>query len=117
MNYDNLIKTLRDHTFDPEILQNSSGKPYMAMCVCNDDDTGHGDHQDCGDIQVENDNHILARIPLHFDDDLFLTSVNKAKWNIYTVSLQDLTLYSLSYLSVFLIIRKQIKQKKYMKTF
>ena len=38
---------------------------------------------------------------LHFDDDVFLTSVNKAKWNIYTVSLQDLTLYSLSYLSVF----------------
>ena len=25
---------------------------------------------------------------LHFDDDVFLTSVNKAKWNIYTVSLQ-----------------------------
>ena len=38
---------------------------------------------------------------LHFDDDVFLTSVNKAKWNIYTVSLQDLTLNSLSYLSVF----------------
>ena len=40
-NYDSLIKTLRNHTFDPEILQNSSGKPYMAMCVCNDDDTGY----------------------------------------------------------------------------
>ena len=31
---------------------------------------------------------------LHFDDDVFLTSVNKAKWNIYAVSLQDLTFYS-----------------------
>ena len=26
---------------------------------------------------------------LHFDDDKFLTSINKAKWNIYAISLQD----------------------------
>ena len=38
---------------------------------------------------------------LHFDDEIFLTSINKAKWNIYSVALQDLTFYSLSYLNVF----------------
>jgi hypothetical protein len=38
---------------------------------------------------------------LHFDDEIFLASINKAKWNIYSVSLQDLTFYSLSYLNVF----------------
>jgi hypothetical protein len=38
---------------------------------------------------------------LHFDDEKFLLSINKAKWNIYSVALQDLTFYSLSYLSVF----------------
>ena len=38
---------------------------------------------------------------LHFDDEKFLESINKAKWNIYSVSLQDLTFYSISYLSVF----------------
>ena len=38
---------------------------------------------------------------LHFDDEIFLASINKAKWNIYSIALQDLTFYSLSYLSVF----------------
>jgi hypothetical protein len=38
---------------------------------------------------------------LHFDDEKFLASINQAKWNIYSVALQDLTFYSLSYLSVF----------------
>ena len=38
---------------------------------------------------------------LHFDDEKFLASINKAKWNIYSVALQDLTFYSLSYLKVF----------------
>jgi len=38
---------------------------------------------------------------LHFDDEIFLASINKAKWNIYSVALQDLTFYSLSYLNVF----------------
>ena len=38
---------------------------------------------------------------LHFDDEKFLASINKAKWNIYSIALQDLTLYSLSYLNVF----------------
>ena len=38
---------------------------------------------------------------LHFDDEKFLASINKAKWNIYSIALQDLTFYSLSYLKVF----------------
>jgi hypothetical protein len=38
---------------------------------------------------------------LHFDDEVFLASINKAKWNIYSIALQDLIFYSLSYLSVF----------------
>ena len=38
---------------------------------------------------------------LHFDDEVFLASINKAKWNIYAISIQDLTFYSLSYLNVF----------------
>ena len=38
---------------------------------------------------------------LHFDDEIFLASINKAKWNIYSIALQDLTFYSLSYLSIF----------------
>tara|TARA_B100001741_G_C16469737_1_gene559383 strand:+ start:98 stop:724 length:627 start_codon:yes stop_codon:yes gene_type:complete len=38
---------------------------------------------------------------LHFDDDVFLSSINKAKWNIYSIALQDLTFYTLSYLKVF----------------
>ena len=38
---------------------------------------------------------------LHFDDEVFLASINKAKWNIYSIALQDLTFYSLSYLNAF----------------
>ena len=38
---------------------------------------------------------------LHFDDEIFLAWINKAKWNIYSIALQDLTFYSLSYLNVF----------------
>ena len=33
-----------------------------------------------------------------FEDETFLGSINKAKWNIYTVALQDLTFYTISYL-------------------
>ena len=35
---------------------------------------------------------------LMFEDEIFLSSINKAKWNIYAVSLQDLSFYSISYL-------------------
>ena len=38
---------------------------------------------------------------LHFDDEKFLKSINTAKWNIYAISLQDLSLYTISYLNVF----------------
>ena len=41
-----------------------------------------------------------TRYVLHFDNDEFMQSVNKAKWNIYAVSLQDLTCYAFSYLKV-----------------
>ncbi len=37
---------------------------------------------------------------LHFDDEKFLGSINTAKWNIYSVSLQDMTFYSISYLNL-----------------
>ena len=32
-----------------------------------------------------------TRYVLHFDNDEFMSSVNLAKWNIYSVALQDLT--------------------------
>ena len=39
-----------------------------------------------------------AKYVLMFEDEIFLGSINKAKWNIYVVALQDLTFYSISYL-------------------
>ena len=39
-----------------------------------------------------------AKYVLMFEDEIFLSSINKAKWNIYTVALQDLSFYSISYL-------------------
>ena len=39
-----------------------------------------------------------TRYVLHFDNEELLGSINKAKWNIYTVALQDLSFYSISYL-------------------
>ena len=39
-----------------------------------------------------------TRYVLHFENDEFMSSVNLAKWNIYSVALQDLTLYTFSYL-------------------
>ena len=39
-----------------------------------------------------------AKYILMFEDEIFLGSINKAKWNIYGVALQDLTFYCLSYL-------------------
>ena len=37
---------------------------------------------------------------LHFDNDIFMSSVNLAKWNIYSEALQDLTFFTFSYLKV-----------------
>ena len=41
-----------------------------------------------------------TRYVLHFDNDVFMLSLNIAKWNIYSVALQDLTLFTFSYLKV-----------------
>ena len=41
-----------------------------------------------------------TRYVLHFDNDVFMSSVNLAKWNIYSVALQDLTFFTFSYLRV-----------------
>ena len=39
-----------------------------------------------------------TRYVLHFENDEYLGSVNLAKWNIYSVALQDLTFFIFSYL-------------------
>jgi len=39
-----------------------------------------------------------AKYVLMFDDEVFLGSINKAKWNIYSVALQDLIFYTISLL-------------------
>ncbi len=41
-----------------------------------------------------------TRYVLHFENDKFMGSVNLAKWNIYSVALQDLSLFTFSYLRV-----------------
>ena len=52
-----------------------------------------------------------AKYILMFEDEIFLGSINKAKWNIYAVSLQDLTFYSLSYLKNNLNFDQTLKAK------
>ena len=42
-----------------------------------------------------------TRYVLHFDNDEFMSSVNLAKWNIYSIALQDLTFFTFSYLKVY----------------
>jgi len=49
---------------------------------------------------------------LHFDDEKFLASINIAKWNIYSISLQDLTFYTFSYLHVFYKYQETDQAKK-----
>jgi len=41
-----------------------------------------------------------TRYVLHFENDEFMKSVNKAKWNIYATSLQDLSFFVFSFLKV-----------------
>jgi hypothetical protein len=48
---------------------------------------------------------------LHFDDEKFLSSINTAKWNIYSIALQDLIFYTLSYLKVFYLYEETDKAK------
>ena len=49
---------------------------------------------------------------LHFDNEKLLTSINKAKWNIYSIALQDLTFYTFSYLNVFFNYKEMDNAKK-----
>ena len=49
---------------------------------------------------------------LHFDNEELMSSINKAKWNIYSISLQDLTFYSLSYINVFFNYQEMNNAKK-----
>ena len=53
-----------------------------------------------------------TRYVLHFDNDVFMKSVNEAKWNIYAVSLQDLTFYTFSYLKANLNFKDLNKSKE-----
>ena len=41
-----------------------------------------------------------TRYVLHFENDVFMKSVNQAKWNIYSVALQDLIFFVFSFLKV-----------------
>ena len=41
-----------------------------------------------------------TRYVLHFDNEELLGSINKAKWNIYSIALQDLIFFCFSYLNV-----------------
>jgi len=41
-----------------------------------------------------------TRYVLHFDNDVFMSSLDIARWNIYSVALQDLMLFTFSYLKV-----------------
>ena len=49
---------------------------------------------------------------MHFDNKELLGSINKAKWNIYSVSLQDLTFFSFSYLNIFFSYQEVENAKK-----
>ena len=49
---------------------------------------------------------------LHFDNEELLGSINKAKWNIYSVALQDLTFFTFSYLNVFFNYQEVENAKK-----
>ena len=49
---------------------------------------------------------------LHFDNEQLLGSINKAKWNIYSIALQDLVFFSFSYLSVFFGYKETDNAKK-----
>jgi hypothetical protein len=55
---------------------------------------------------------IGTRYVLHFDNEEFMKSVNLAKWNIYAVSLQDLTFFTFSYLKVHFNLEEISKAKE-----
>jgi len=47
-----------------------------------------------------------------FDNEELLGSINKAKWNIYSIALQDLVFFSFSYLNVFFSYQEVNNAKK-----
>ena len=53
-----------------------------------------------------------TRYVLHFDNEALLESINKAKWNIYSVALQDLTFFAFSYLNTFFNYQEVDNAKK-----
>ena len=53
-----------------------------------------------------------TRYVLHFENDEFMDSVNKAKWNIYAVALQDLTFFTFSYLKLNLNFQEMNKAQE-----
>jgi len=53
-----------------------------------------------------------TRYVLHFENDKFMSSVNAAKWNIYSVALQDLTFFTFSYLQLHLNYHEVNKAKE-----
>ena len=53
-----------------------------------------------------------TRYVLHFENDKFMASVNLAKWNMYAVSLQDLTFFTFSYLKTNLNYQDTDKAKE-----
>ena len=53
-----------------------------------------------------------TRYVLHFENDKFMGSVNLAKWNIYSMALQDLTFFTFSYLKLNLNYQDTEKAKE-----
>ena len=53
-----------------------------------------------------------TRYVLHFDNEALLESINKAKWNIYSVALQDLTFFAFSYFNAFFNYQEVDNAKK-----
>ncbi len=53
-----------------------------------------------------------TRYVLHFENDKFMASVNLAKWNMYSVALQDLVFFTISYLKANLNYQEVEKAKE-----
>ena len=53
-----------------------------------------------------------TRYVLHFENDKFMSSVNLAKWNMYSVAIQDLTFFTFSYLKANLNYNQVEKAKE-----
>ena len=53
-----------------------------------------------------------TRYVLHFENDKFMASVNLAKWNMYSVALQDLFFFTISYLKANLNYQEVEKAKE-----